>query len=135
VPVLTYVDAGVLIAAAKGEGDVSTLALSYLTDSLRSHVTSLFVRLEVLPKAVYHRNQAEIEFYESYFSNSAPGVEINNTLVEFALEHASTNGISGIDALHIVCAALAGAQEFITTEKPTKPIHRTRLITVISLFP
>jgi hypothetical protein len=121
--------------AARGKGELSERALWFLTDALRTHVTSQFVRLEVLPKAIYHRSQAEVAFYESYFSTSSPGVEINRELLEFAFEHASKTGISGIDSIHVVCAAFAGAQELITTEKPSKPIHRTSLIKVISLFP
>jgi len=52
-----------------------------------------------------------------------------------AMEHGCATGISGIDALHIACAVFAGAEEFITTEKATQPIHRTKLIKVISIRP
>lgn len=37
------------------------------------------------------------------------------------------------NALHVVAAAHCGAEELATTEKPTKPIHRTRLVKVVSI--
>jgi hypothetical protein len=43
--------------------------------------------------------------------------------------------MSGFDALHIACAVFGGAEEFITTEKASKPIHRTKLVKVISISP
>jgi predicted nucleic acid-binding protein len=133
--VVTYIDAGVLIAAARGTGDVSRLATSFLTDSLRQYVTSEFVRLEVLPKAVYHKNEDEIRFYENYFANSAQAIEISAPLLAFALQHGCQTGISGIDAIHIACAVSAGAEELITSERSTKPIHRTKLLKVTSILP
>jgi hypothetical protein len=39
-----------------------------------------------------------------------------------------------MDALHIAAAISVGAEEFITTEKPTKPMYRVTDIKVVSLF-
>src|SRR5262249_39592331 len=61
------VDAGVLIAAARGTMDVSAAAMAILDDPDRSFASSAFVRLEVLPKAVYHRRSEEAEFYLEFF--------------------------------------------------------------------
>lgn len=38
-----------------------------------------------------------------------------------------------MDALHVAAAVTAGADEFITSEKPIKSIYRTPSIPVISL--
>lgn len=38
-----------------------------------------------------------------------------------------------IDALYIAAAAVAGVDEFVTLEKPTKPICRVREVQVISI--
>jgi hypothetical protein len=51
------------------------------------------------------------------------------------LEEACKTGIHGIDAVHIACAVFAGAEEFITSEKTNTPIHRTKLVKVVSIFP
>jgi len=61
----TYLDAGVLIAAARGKAHLATKALDILDDPNRQFVSSVFLKLEVLPKAVYHKNTSEVEFYES----------------------------------------------------------------------
>jgi predicted nucleic acid-binding protein len=46
---------------------------------------------------------------------------------------AQEHGLSAIDALHIAAAIATGAEEFITTEKPGKPIYRVSSINVIAL--
>lgn len=66
--ITTYIDSGVLIAAARGDADLSPIALSYLADPNREYITSDYVRLEVLPKAVFHRRQEEVDFYNEFFS-------------------------------------------------------------------
>ena len=132
-PVVTYIDAGVLIAAARGTDELSAIAISFLNDPLREYVTSSFVRLEVLPKAKYHNKRAEVAFYEAFFANSYQRIELNTALLEFALKDACETGISGIDALHIACAEFSNAEELITAEKQTKPVHRTKLIKVVSI--
>ena len=131
----TYIDSGVLIWAAQGVTENAVLALPFITDSGREYVTSDYVRLELLPKAVFHRNQPEVDFYETFFHANIRCIPTSDSLMRQAMEHGCNTGISGIDALHIACAVFAGAEEFITTEKPSKPIHRTRLIKVISIRP
>ncbi len=65
--ITTYIDSGVLIAAARGDTQLSTLALPYLADPNREYITSDYVRLEVLPKAVFHKREEEAEFYNEFF--------------------------------------------------------------------
>jgi hypothetical protein len=64
----TYIDAGVLIAAARGEATIALKALDILDDPNRDFASSIFVKLEVLPKAVHNKNAAESEFYETFFA-------------------------------------------------------------------
>ncbi len=42
-------------------------------------------------------------------------------------------GLSAMDALHIAAAISVGAEEFIITEKPTKPMYRVTGLKVVSL--
>lgn len=130
---LTYVDSGVLIYAAKGTSEAAASALSFLRDSNREYVTSDYVRLEVLPKAIFHKNSIERAFYEAFFAMNARCVPTSEALLEYAMDEACKTGISGFDAIHIACAVFGGAQEFVTSEKPTKPVHRTTLIKVVSI--
>ncbi len=131
----TYVDSGVLIYAAKGTTAAAGLALPFLGDPTREYVTSEYVRLEVLPKAIYHKNAAEEAFYRGFLGLNIRCVPASAALLELAMEEACKTGISGIDAIHVACAAFSGAEEFITSEKSTKPIHRTTLVRVVSIFP
>jgi predicted nucleic acid-binding protein len=130
----TFIDAGVLIAAARGQHALSLLALAALDDPDREFASSVFVQLEVLPKALFHRQEAETEFYQAFFAAvkhwAAP-----QKVCRIALELASESGLSAIDALHVAAASVVDAEELITTEGSTKPLHRTRRVKVISIVP
>ena len=63
----TFLDSGVLIAAARATGALGARALALFNDSERVFVLSEFVRMEVFPKAIYYQRYAEVGFYEDYF--------------------------------------------------------------------
>jgi hypothetical protein len=42
-------------------------------------------------------------------------------------------GLAALDALHLASALASNADEIVTTERSTKPIHRTQLIRVLSI--
>jgi predicted nucleic acid-binding protein len=130
----TYVDSGVLIYAARGLDEVANLALQYLNPAMRRFVTSDYVLLEVLPKAIFHKSDAEVEFYQGFFKLNIRVVPTSAELIKLAMEEGCATGISGLDALHIAAAVFGGAEEFITSERVTKPIHRTKRLRVISIF-
>ncbi len=130
--VLTFVDAGVLIAAARGTGVKALGAFSVLDDPNREFASSVFVRLEVLPKAVYNKRRAEENFYESFFAAVTRWADPSDTL-NGAVRVASTYGLSALDALHVTAALGVGADEFVTTEGVTKPIHRAQGIRIVSV--
>jgi predicted nucleic acid-binding protein len=132
---LTYIDSGVLIFAAKGTSAAAALALPFLADPNREYVTSDYVRLEVLPKATFHKRNAEVAFYDLFFTTTTRSIPTSEALLRYALEEACKTGISGLDAVHVACAVFAGAEEFITSERTSRPIHRTRLVKVVSIFP
>jgi len=132
---LTYIDSGVLIFAAQGTTAAASLALPFLADPGREYVTSDYVRLEILPKATFHKRAAEVEFYNLFFATTSRSIPTSEALLEYALEEACKNGIQGLDAVHIACAAFAGAEEFITSEKTSAPIYRTALVKMVSIFP
>jgi hypothetical protein len=48
----TFIDTGVLIAAARGQNDFAARAMAILDDPNREFASSIFVKLEVLPKAM-----------------------------------------------------------------------------------
>jgi hypothetical protein len=132
---LTYVDSGVLIFAARETTAAAALALPFLGDPNREYVSSDYVRLEVLPKATFHKRTAEVAFYNLFFTTTTRSVPTSEALLKYALEEACKTGIQGLDAVHIACAVFAGAEELITSEKTGSPIHRTKLVRVVSIFP
>ncbi len=131
----TYIDSGVLIAAIRCEKNVADIALSFLYDPFREYVTSDYIKVEVLPKCMFYNNTDEKQFYEEFFKSSSIHVPSSDELLAFAIEEGGKTGISGIDAIHVACAVVADAVEFITSEKSAKPIHRANGIKVISINP
>ena len=133
---LTFVDASVLITAAIGKDEILVRkAFEILDDPERQFVSSNFVRLEVLPKAVYLRNEAEKEFYIAFFDAVSRWENLSDTVADNAFNEACKVGLSAIDALHITMAKNARADEFITAEKDTKPFFKVSGIVVTTIRP
>jgi predicted nucleic acid-binding protein len=132
---LTFVDAGVLIAAARGTDWIAIQANAVLGDPRRSFVASPFLRLEVLPKAVFHKRIGEVSFYDSFFAAVERWAEPDSALARKAQALASRFGLSALDALHVAAALSVGADELLTTERLQKPIHRVTEIQVRTLQP
>jgi predicted nucleic acid-binding protein len=130
----TYVDSGVLLSAAREENALSEKALEMLEDENRRFASSLFVRLEVLPKAICYRRTNEAQFYEAYFESVQYWAHDLAKLLEDGYRIACIHGLSAIDALHIAAALAVEADEFVTTERTTKPMHRVSEIRVISIL-
>ncbi len=101
---LTYVDAGVLIAAARGRSAEASRALAVQGDAAREFAASDFLRLEVLPKAIYNQRQAEVAFYERFFQGVGPWAAMSQALIDSARAIATEHGLAAMDALHIAAA-------------------------------
>jgi len=129
----TYIDASVLIAAFRGKGESGKRALEVLDDSDRALVVSDYLRLEVLPKPTFHKKQEEVEFMQTVFENAAEKVSTSDELTEKAVELASKYDIKPLDALHVGAAVVADVGEFVTLEKPDKPICKVAEIKVVSI--
>jgi predicted nucleic acid-binding protein len=130
----TFIDSGVLIAAARGEGAIAQRALTILAGRNRVFASSAFLKLEVLPKAIYNNRISEARFYEEYFDAVSYWSEDIDQIVQKAYREVCVSGLGAMDALHVAAAVLVGAAEFITNEKPEKSIHRTKSIQVISIW-
>lgn len=88
----TFLDSGVLIAAARGTDELHLRALDILDDPEREFITSDYVRLEVIPNAVFHRKEAERKFYEAFFDHAVATVHpLTGTR-----PHRRTRGIEGL---------------------------------------
>jgi predicted nucleic acid-binding protein len=129
----TFFDSGVLIAAARSLDPDGERAVRFLEGPNRVFLTSPFVHLEVVPKAIFFKKRLERSFYDRYFKNAVWFLEVDK--IEAAAQtEAARAGLGAMDALHLAAAHLSRADEFITTEKPNKAIHRSSLVKVVYLF-
>ena len=131
--IATYPDAGVLIAANRGDDQLAGKAKFILDDPERIFLASPFLRLEVVPQAIHNKRSAEVSFYEAFFSLVTRWAEVTERRLQTALELASTYGLGAMDSLHVAAAMSLGVDEFITTEKIEKPIHRVVGLKIIRL--
>lgn len=103
---------------------MSLKAAEVLDDDGRAFVCSPFIRMEVLPKALFYRRVDEVAFYRTYFEAVETWVDPNPGLLLEAESLASRFGLSALDALHVTAAITAGVDELVTSERPASPIHR-----------
>lgn len=129
----TFVDSSVLIAAWRGNLNLRIKALTVLSDAQREFISSPFVRLEVRPKAIFHKNQTETAFYDAFFMSVTKWIDPSKKLMVAAESIAEMFGLNGMDALHIAAALLSKADEFITAERPTSPFSRVQGLNIISV--
>lgn len=128
----TYVDTSVLIAAFKGKGELGRRARDVLDDPKRSLVVSDAVRLETLPKARYQERQEELKFLKAVF-DQAECLAWSHSALQQAQDIAENHDIAAMDAIHVAHAIEAGVDEFVSAEKPTKPMFRVRSLVMRSI--
>jgi len=90
---LTFVDAGVLIAGARGGSEQAARAMEILDDPGREFAASPFLRLEVLPQAVFNKREAEVGIYEALFSAVSKWATDLPAITDAALREASSCGV------------------------------------------
>jgi len=131
--VRTAIDANLLIAAWSAKGSHYAQALGVLEAPNRQLIVSDALWLEVMPKATFHHQEAECQFYEAVFAQ-AENRSWSSAIVEDAKTLAKNYGLAAMDAIHLAIAIDAQADEFISGEKPTKPMFRVVEIRAISLW-
>lgn len=151
----TYINSGVLISASNNPGPTGNRALLVLDDPNREFASSIFVKMEVLPKPVYFNRPIEERFYREFFKDAkywagaSPDLRLPNFLKKFlqpkiepfyiagivkeAELQAARYGLNAMDALHIAAALAVGCDEFVTSEKATSAIHRATSIKIVSI--
>ena len=127
----TFLDSGILLSAWK-RGEFHERARSIMDDETRSFLTCENVKLELLPKPTFEKGPFEVEFYNDHFS-LATIEPFSAALGEAALELGEKFGLAAGDALNLASAIRQGADEFITSELPGKPMFRVKKLKVISL--
>lgn len=124
----TYLDSSMLIQAVQGvDGDKTT---GLLEDPEREFVAATFLKLELLPQPTFQKRQAELEFLEAFFERVTEWREADEALVVAALTEAKSVPLTAVDAIHVAAAKALRCDEFITAEKPGKPLHKVRNLKV-----
>jgi hypothetical protein len=129
----TAIDANLLIAAWSGRGELFRKALSILEDPERELIVSDALWLEVMPKAIYHEQEAESAFYQAVFAR-AEFCPWSSGIVDRAKSLACAYGLAAVDAIHVATAIEAGADEFVSGEKSGKPMFRVKEIRTVCLW-
>lgn len=107
--------------------------MEVLDDPDRTFVSSDYVRLEVLPKAVYYSNNEEAEYYRAFFESVSRWTQPSPNLAKRALDLACQFGLGARDALHVAAAEREGVEELVTSERRTKPLFRVTMLQVTSI--
>jgi predicted nucleic acid-binding protein len=91
--------------------------------------------METVPKATFTKRISELEFYDTFFSDSrVEWCREWERMANIADEQARRYGLGALDAFHIAAAYILGADELVTTEKPQKPLYRSELVRVVYLY-
>lgn len=118
-----YLDSGILIAAFRGEENISKKIFKILENENNEFYVSDFVWLEVYPKAIYNKNLDEINFYNEIFKNSII-IKFDMNYINDVKNLASKYGLGAMDSFHIFLAIKEKIDLFITTENRNNPIFR-----------
>lgn len=120
----TFLDSNVLMAAFKGEHVCHQAAMAVIDDPEREFVVSDLVRLELIPKATFHKQVDELQFYEEVFKSAAAVGSTDALTIAKATDLAATFNLNAFDACLAINAIALNAVEFVTAEKPTKPLFQ-----------
>jgi len=129
----TAIDANLLIAAWSGRSSLYQRALQVLEDSERVLIVSDALWLETIPKAIYMAQAAEHAFYQAVFAK-AECQAWSPDIVSSAKRLAQRYELAAMDAVHIAVALAAQADEFVSAEKPGKPMFRVTELSTVSLW-
>ena len=125
----TFADSCVYLAAFRNDALFGQAAQALLLRAPGLLICSDYLRLEIVPKAFFHRNLMELRFYESTLDRCLL-VPNSPHLQTTALQLACEYGLAAGDATLIAAAVLGSADVFITTEKPSKPMFRVKELKV-----
>lgn len=128
----TFLDSGVLLRAWKGEQAEAEAAGRVMEDASRQLLTSEIIRLELLPKPLYFKQKDEVAFYEEIFRRSECD-KVDGALYRHAFTLAEQYGLGAADAFNLASAIRQKADEFVTTERPGRPMFRVKQVKVVAL--
>ena len=131
---VTYLDSGVLIEGWHNREVPEHAVEILLQEPGRAFVASRVQRLETVARVRGPLAAAERAYYATYFERVSRVYTIFDEALGFDAERLTLRyDLAPLDALHMASALRAGAHEFVTTEKPGKPLYRVRELRVVHL--
>ncbi len=118
--------------AWKGEEAEAEAAGRVLEDISRRLLTSEIIRLELLPKPLYFKQKDEVAFYDEIFRRSECD-KVDSALYRDAFALAEHYGLAAADAFNLASAIRLQADEFVTAERPGRPMFRVKEVKVVTL--
>ena len=85
---------------SSGPSHLRELSLQTLEDPGRLFLTSQFVHLEVLPKAIFNKQAAETRSYERFFARAMVARDLK-TILSLGEKAAAHSGVGVMDSLHL----------------------------------
>ena len=131
-PILTYIDACLLMAAFKEKDARNVQALSIIKDKRRTFLVSDALWMEVMPSALRNKRAGEIAFYEDFFS-TAQHIPMSDAIMRRARSLSARYFIDAMDAIHVAYALEAGADQFISAENSTRPMFAVQEMPVLTI--
>lgn len=132
--VRTFLDTSVLISGWRGVSVRQIKALTILCDPNREFICSPYVKLELMPKLLWHKYPLEVKFYEEYFLKVNSWSDNLQKMNNEAMRLGEKYGLSAMDALYIAASYLSEVAEFITAERPHSPLLRVQEFNVVSIY-
>lgn len=129
----TFIDSDVLIYAFRGEAELCRKAMEILDDPEREFIVSDYLKLEILPKPIFHQFHEEVEFMQTFLDSASFHVSATSSITDKAIALACRYNLSPLDALHAGTAIESNADVLVTGEKPENPLCQVQEIKVISL--
>jgi predicted nucleic acid-binding protein len=129
----TFVDSDVLIYAFRGEAELCRKAMEILDDPEREFIASDYLKLELLPKPIFHQFHEEVEFMQAFFDSASLYADATPAIADKSITLACRYNLSPLDALHAGTAIESNADVLVTGEKPENPLCQIQEIKVLSL--
>ena len=85
---------------------------------------------ESFMQPTFHKRKAELAFLHDFFAGVVDWCEASEELVAAALAEAGAVPLSAVDAIHVAAAKQLKADELVTAERPGKPLHKVRDLSV-----
>ena len=102
-------------------------------DANRVFVSTTLSRLEALAPLLHNKNVKAAQFVDNFFEKVVVEFcSVEESLVTKAFKLTEDHHIIGLDAMHVAAALECSVDEFVTTEKKTKPMYQIPIVVHLS---